>query len=100
MMLEALVARRATVEIGIVVHLPRKVVERVDRGALPAWQRDETPVEVGRLAARHVLAVALQRAHVAGSVGVSSMPVTSRLRRNRDGVRFGAAHARRERRTR
>ena len=36
MMLETVVARRATVKIGVVVDLTREVVQRVDGGALAA----------------------------------------------------------------
>ncbi len=65
MVLEALIARGASVEVSVVVDLPCEVVERVDRGALMAWQRDESPVEVGGFAACHVLAVTLQRTDAA-----------------------------------
>ena len=40
--------------VGVVVHLPREAVERVDRNPLLVRQRDETPVEVLGLATREI----------------------------------------------
>src|SRR5262249_52116292 len=45
--------------VRLVVDLAREVVEGVDRHPLVGWERDEAPVEVLRLAARHLLAVPL-----------------------------------------
>jgi hypothetical protein len=67
---EARVARRPAFEIRIVVHLTGEVVERIDGGALLPWQGDESPVEVGRLATRHVLTESLRGAHAGKRGGV------------------------------